>query len=62
MVVLVQDIRADDVQRLKQAIEMLRNVLSVEANVSTSADLVAETRARYALAGKIREFLEPEKA
>jgi len=56
-VVLEYDIREDDAQPLIEAIKMLKNVLEVKTEVSTSDDWLAYIRAKNDLRGKIVQIL-----
>lgn len=59
-VVLDQDIRDDDAEKLMQAILQLRGVISVDGNVVNIGDYTAFQRARSDLAQKLWEVLYPK--
>jgi hypothetical protein len=52
-VALEHDVRADDAQRIIEAIKRIRGVLSVEGNVSDTTNWVAEERVRRELGEKL---------
>jgi hypothetical protein len=52
-VVLDRDYRDDDVQRITEAIEMVRGVASVETHVSDFDDHAARHRVRHELAATV---------
>lgn len=58
VVVLEKDIREDDIEHLKNAILMFKDVLSVKQNVSQISDHVAEMRAKQKFNDKIFKLLE----
>lgn len=58
-VVLEADLRIDDAQDLLNAIRQLRGVASVEPNVSSIEDHVAQERAKRELGAKLWEVLYP---
>lgn len=58
-VVLVQDIREDDCEKLLSAISQLRGVLSVNGNVANLESYMAEERARHDLGKKLLEVVYP---
>jgi hypothetical protein len=57
MVGLEQDMRADDAEVLISAINQLRGVLFVKANVSDPGSYLAEERVRRELGSKLLEVL-----
>ena len=57
-VVLAHDVRDDDVEPLKNAISMMRNVLSVELNVVASDTYIATERVKYELSQKLWDVLK----
>ena len=59
VVVLTEDLRADDAEPLMNAIRQMKGVLAVDGNVVTSSDHAATMRARHELGQKVREFLKP---
>lgn len=54
-VALSSDIREDDVQSLIDAIQMMRNVISVTGNEVTPNDWTTEMRVRNEVFGKLLE-------
>lgn len=54
-VALSSDIRKDDVQSLIDAIQMMRNVISVTGNEVTPNDWTTEMRVRNEVFGKLME-------
>jgi hypothetical protein len=60
IVTLGKDMRDDDVQRLVDAIKLMRNVISVKKNVSNGAAHIAFERARHELGEKLWNVLHPE--
>ncbi len=56
-VVLEQDIRDDDAERLLDAIRMLRGVAGVSGNVASIESHVAEMRARMELGRKLMDIV-----
>lgn len=56
IVVLDHDIRSDDAEPLIEAIKLLRGVLTVHPDVTTSSDLWAEDRTRNKLLQQISEI------
>lgn len=56
-VVLEQNLRDDDAEPIKAAIEQIRGVLSVEPVLSGSMDVFAESRIRHELRMKLVEVL-----
>tara|TARA_R110000868_G_scaffold166823_1_gene400987 strand:+ start:1171 stop:1392 length:222 start_codon:yes stop_codon:yes gene_type:complete len=54
-VALSSDIREDDVQSLIDAIQMMRNVISVTGNEVTPNDWTTEMRVRNEVFGKLME-------
>lgn len=61
-VVLENDIRIDDAEALINAIRQMRRVIAVEPNVSDVSDMVAISRARNELTGKIWEALNGKRS
>lgn len=57
-IVLENDIRDDDCKPFIAAIKMMRGVLSVNPNVATHSDFMAEERAKHELTKKIWEALK----
>lgn len=57
-VVLEKDIRVDDCQPLIAAIQMMKGVLNVNANVVNNMDWLSESRAKHELTRKIYEALK----
>lgn len=57
-VVLSQDVRDDDAQKIIEAIMQMRGVLSVTGNVVTISDHVAEMRANEKVRGIIYGVLQ----
>lgn len=57
-IVIERDIRDDDCQPLIAAIQMMRGVLTVKANVANHSDFMAEERAKHELTKKIWEALK----
>ena len=53
IVVLDKDIRDDDARPLLSAIQQLKGVISVEGNVASPADHIAQERAQYELKKKM---------
>ena len=58
-VVLEQDMRAENVEPIVNAIQALRGVLSVSKGVATLAEHVAEQRVRRELSDKLWQVLFP---
>jgi hypothetical protein len=58
-VVLENDIRSDDAEKLIKAIEMLRGVLTVTGVVADIEALMAQERARHSLGEKLWKILYP---
>ena len=56
-IVLENDVREDDAQTLINAILMLKGVLSVEGNVSSFADYVAESRVKTEVRNRLFEII-----
>jgi len=56
-IVLENDVREDDAQTLINAILMLKGVLSVEGNVSSVTDYVAETRVKTEVRNRLFEII-----
>jgi hypothetical protein len=56
-IVLESDVREDDAQTLINAILMLKGVLSVEGNVSSVADYVAESRVKSEVRNRLFEII-----
>jgi len=52
-IVLIDDINADDIEQLKNAIRQFKNVIDVTPIVSDIQCHVAELRSRHALAEKL---------
>lgn len=59
-VVLDVDIRSDDAEPIIAAIQQIRRVLSVTANVSSLDDHIARSRVRQELTDKLWEVLHPK--
>lgn len=59
-VVLDHDIRADDVEPLRQAILQMRNVLRVDGNVTDPGTLMAESRAQHEMHTKLFNAIYPK--
>jgi len=55
-VALSSDVREDDVQSLIDAIQMMRNVISVTGNEVTPNDWTSEMRVRNEVFGKLMEL------
>jgi hypothetical protein len=60
-VILEQDIREDDAQRLIEAIKCLRGVLEVKPNVADAISVMAQARARRELGDQLWKVLYPER-
>ena len=58
VVTLVDDIRIDDVEVIKQAISMIRGVADVEVSISTLDDQINRSRLRMEMIDKLREVIE----
>jgi hypothetical protein len=56
-IVLESDVREDDAQTLINAILMLKGVLSVEGNVPSFADYVAESRVKTEVRNRLFEII-----
>ena len=56
-IVLESDVREDDAQTLINAILMLKGVLSVEGNVSSVTDYVAESRVKTEVRNRLFEII-----
>lgn len=59
MVVLEKDIRDDEIQPLLDAIQLLRGVLKVKANVTDVDAELAQSRAYQKLRGEVMSLLFP---
>lgn len=57
-VTLEHDIRIDDVEFIKQAIEMIRGVASVDYSISNSDDIINQARIKHELKMKLFEALK----
>jgi hypothetical protein len=57
-VTLEHDIRIDDVEVIKQAIEMIRGVANVECSISNIDDIINQARIKNELKGKLWEVLK----
>jgi len=57
IVVLEHDIREDDAQRTRDAIELIKGVLSVEPVTDTIEVAIAKTRARYEFADALSDAI-----
>jgi len=55
------DIREDDAKCLIDAIKMLRGVLEVKTEVSSSDDWIAESRIRHELGKKLLDIVYPKR-
>lgn len=60
LTVLEKDIRADDAEKLLDAIRQLRGVLSVHGNVADFEDQIAQDRVRRELGEKLWGVLYPK--
>ena len=59
-VALEDNVRADDVVAIIDAIVMIKGVLDVQRNVADASQWVADCRARYELASKLWGILYPQ--
>jgi len=59
-IVLDKNYRDDDVETIKNAIEMIRGVSSVEPVVANMDDFIVEQRVKSELRAKFYEFLKKE--
>lgn len=57
-VTLEHDIRIDDVEVIKQAIEMIRGVANVDCSISNTDDIINQARVKNELRGKLWEVLK----
>ena len=60
LVVLKEDTREDDAEAIKDALQMVKGVLSVEGNVAEFQTHVAYARARHELEQKLWKALHPD--
>jgi hypothetical protein len=56
-VTLENDIRIDDVEVIKQAIEMIRGVANVDCSISNTDDIINQQRVKTELRRKLWEVL-----
>jgi hypothetical protein len=61
VVALEHDLRDDDAQVIKSALEQIRGVLTVKPIESASEDMIVEQRIRRELGQKLWAVLYPEK-
>jgi hypothetical protein len=57
-VTLEHDIRIDDVEFIKQAIEMIRGVVNVDYSISNTDDIINQARIKHELKMKLFETLK----
>jgi uncharacterized protein (UPF0264 family) len=57
-VTLEHDIRIDDVEVIKQAIEMIRGVANVDCSISNIDDTINQARIKHELKQKLWEALK----
>lgn len=57
-VALMSDVRDDDIEALRHAIQMLRGVLDVSNNISNPNDWTTEQRVRRELQDKLYKALQ----
>lgn len=62
LVILDKNYRDDDVQQIARAIGMIKGVMAVEPNVADVEGVIAETRVRRELEGRLWEALRANKA
>jgi hypothetical protein len=61
VVALEHDIRSDDAESIKSALEQIRGVLTVKPIESASEDMIVEQRVRRELGQKLWAVICPEK-
>lgn len=59
-VVLSEDVRIDDVQAIKQAIEMIKGVSIVDESLVTPDDFFARARVNSEIRSKLIDFIKKE--
>jgi len=57
-VTLERDIRDDDFQRIKEAVEMVKGVLHVEPSISTVNDHMVRTRLKHDITRNILKLID----
>lgn len=57
IVTLEHDIRIDDIEAIEHAINMIKGVISVTPNVTSSDDHINRERIRYEYKNKLYNFL-----
>lgn len=59
-VVLSKDIREDDFEALKNAVLMLKGVVSIEPNVVNATDYIAKMQSKSEIKSKLYDFIDKE--
>ncbi len=59
-VVLEENIRVDDAERILDALRMVKGVISADGNIADSESYMAESRARTELGAKLFEVVYPK--
>lgn len=59
-VVLSKDIREDDFEAIKNAVLMIKGVLSIEPNIVTSDDFMAKVQSKAEFRNKLYDFIDKE--
>lgn len=57
-VTLERDIRDDDFQRIREAVEMVKGVLHVEPSISTVDDHMVKTRLKFDITRNILKLID----
>ena len=57
-VTLERDIRDDDFQRIREAVEMVKGVLHVEPSISTVDDHIVKTRLKFDITRNILKLID----
>ena len=60
IVVLQNNVREDDIQETRLALQMIKGVVDVKPNIATVDDLIAEVRVKREIFNKILDFLKDE--
>lgn len=60
IVVLEDNVREDDIQETRLALQMIKGVVDVKPNIATVDNLIAETRVKREILNKILDFLKDE--
>ena len=59
-VVLSKDIREDDFEALKNAVLMLKGVISIEPNIVDASDSIAKLQSKTEIRNKLYDFIDKE--